>query len=117
MFKPALEVLEDRTMPTNFSLLPPEINSALLFAGAGSGPLSAAASAWDGLAVELNSAAASFASVPSGLVAGPSAPTTSVVTTAAAWDGLANFPRSPINLLADLNALAGLLLVHGNYPN
>ncbi len=52
----------------NFSVLPPEVNSASMYAGAGSGPMLAAAAAWDGLAAELNSAAASFASTTSGLV-------------------------------------------------
>lgn len=52
----------------NFSTLPPEINSALIFGGAGSEPMSAAAVAWDQLAMELASAAASFNSVTSGLV-------------------------------------------------
>jgi PPE-repeat protein len=53
----------------NFSVLPPEINSALIFAGAGSGPMLAAAAAWDGLANELDAAAESFSSVTSGLAA------------------------------------------------
>ena len=52
----------------NFSVLPPEVNSAQMYTGAGSAPLVAAASAWDGLASELGSAAASFHSVTSGLV-------------------------------------------------
>jgi hypothetical protein len=51
----------------NFSVLPPEINSLRIFAGAGSGPMLAAAAAWDGLADELASAATSFTSVTSGL--------------------------------------------------
>ena len=51
----------------NFSVLPPEINSALMFSGAGSGPMLQAAAAWDGLASELDTAAQSFASVTSGL--------------------------------------------------
>jgi PPE-repeat protein len=51
----------------NFSVLPPEVNSALIFAGSGSGPMLAAATAWSGLADELGSAAASFSSVTSGL--------------------------------------------------
>lgn len=34
----------------NFSVLPPEINSGRMFFGAGSGPMLAAAAAWDGLA-------------------------------------------------------------------
>src|ERR1700742_4023675 len=52
----------------SFVVLPPEINSALMFAGAGSGPMLAAATAWDGLASELGSAATAFGSVTSGLV-------------------------------------------------
>ena len=40
-------------MVLDFSWLPPEINSARIFAGAGSGPLFVAASAWDGLATDL----------------------------------------------------------------
>ncbi|WP_263988157.1 PPE family protein, partial [Mycobacterium conspicuum] len=37
-------------MVLDFARLPPEINSARIFAGAGSGPLHVAATAWDGLA-------------------------------------------------------------------
>jgi PPE-repeat protein len=55
----------------DFALLPPEINSGRMYAGPGSGPMLAAAAAWDGLATELHSAAASYASVTSGLAAGP----------------------------------------------
>jgi PPE-repeat protein len=51
----------------NFSVLPPEVNSARMHVGAGSGPILAAAAAWDGLADELGSAATSFGSVTSGL--------------------------------------------------
>jgi PPE-repeat protein len=51
----------------NFSVLPPEVNSARMYVGAGSGPMLAAAAAWDGLAGEFGSAAASFGSVTSGL--------------------------------------------------
>ncbi|MGA7053048.1 MAG: PPE family protein [Mycobacterium sp.] len=53
-------------IPT-FTLFPPEINSALIFGGAGSGPLFSAASAWDWLASDLASSASSFQSVVSGL--------------------------------------------------
>jgi hypothetical protein len=52
----------------NFMVLPPEINSVLMFSGAGSAPMLEAAAAWDGLASELGSAASSFSSVTSGLV-------------------------------------------------
>ncbi|MBS9536228.1 PPE family protein [Mycobacterium sp. M1] len=53
---------------TGFSGLPPEAVSGRLYAGAGSGPLVAAASAWDRLAATLGSAASSYSSVVSGLV-------------------------------------------------
>ncbi len=54
----------------NFSVLPPEINSLRIFAGTGSGPMLAAAAAWDGLADELSTAAAAVSSVTSGLTGG-----------------------------------------------
>jgi PPE-repeat protein len=54
-----------------FGMLPPEINSGLMYAGPGSGPMMAAATAWDGLAADLNSAAASSGSMISGLTEGP----------------------------------------------
>ncbi|HEY2500922.1 MAG TPA: PPE domain-containing protein [Mycobacterium sp.] len=55
----------------DFAALPPEINSGRMYAGAGSGPMLAAAAAWDTLAAELHSAASSYQSVMSGLIAGP----------------------------------------------
>lgn len=58
-------------MIPEFSWLPPEINSALIFGGAGSGPLLTAASAWDGLAQDLQASATSFHSVIVELTAGP----------------------------------------------
>lgn len=54
----------------DFAMLPPEINSGRIYAGPGSGPLVAAAEAWDGLAAELHSAANAYQSVISGLTAG-----------------------------------------------
>jgi len=54
----------------DFAILPPEINSGRMYAGPGSGPMLAAAAAWDGLGTELQSAAASYTSVISGLTAG-----------------------------------------------
>ena len=51
----------------NFSVLPPETNSARMFSGAGSAPMLNAAAAWDRLASELGSAASSFSSITSGL--------------------------------------------------
>jgi PPE-repeat protein len=55
----------------DFALLPPELNSARMYAGPGSRPMLAAASAWDGLAADLESAASSYRSAISGLTSGP----------------------------------------------
>jgi PPE-repeat protein len=54
----------------HFARLPPEINSALIFAGPGAAPLLAAAKAWNGLAEDLASSASSFFSVTSDLANG-----------------------------------------------
>ncbi|RFZ08693.1 putative PPE family protein PPE29 [Mycobacterium marinum] len=54
----------------DFGALPPEINSARMYFGPGSGPLLAAAAAWGELAGELYATAASYQSVISGLTAG-----------------------------------------------
>ena len=51
----------------DFSVLPPEINSARMYSGPGAGPLMAAATVWDELATELDSTAASYSSVISEL--------------------------------------------------
>jgi PPE-repeat protein len=47
----------------SFMMFPPEVNSSLMYSGAGSGPLMAAASAWDELAADLEATAASYQSV------------------------------------------------------
>ncbi|WP_152978974.1 PPE domain-containing protein, partial [Mycobacterium intracellulare] len=44
----------------DFAVLPPEINSARMYAGPGSGPMLAAAMAWDELAAALQSTADSY---------------------------------------------------------
>lgn len=49
--------------PMDFGALPPEINSARMYAGAGAGPMMAAGAAWNGLAAELGTTAASYESV------------------------------------------------------
>jgi PPE-repeat protein len=51
----------------DYGAFPPEINSARMYAGPGAGSMLAAAAAWDGLAADLNSTAASYGSVISGL--------------------------------------------------
>ncbi len=53
----------------SFLTFPPEINSSLLFSGAGGAPMLAAAASWEGLAGELGSAAQSFSSVTADLAA------------------------------------------------
>ncbi len=54
----------------DFGALPPEINSGRMYAGPGSGPLLAAAAAWEGLAADLRSTATSYQSVVSELTSG-----------------------------------------------
>ena len=44
----------------SFMIFPPEINSGLMYSGAGSGPLMAAASAWDELAADLEASASAL---------------------------------------------------------
>jgi PPE-repeat protein len=55
----------------DFGALPPEINSGLMYAGPGSGPMMAAAAAWTSLAAELSTAASSYQAVISELTGGP----------------------------------------------
>jgi len=55
----------------DFAALPPEFNSARMYAGPGAGPMLAAAAAWNGLAADLSSAASSYGSVVSALTGGP----------------------------------------------
>lgn len=47
----------------DFGALPPEVNSARMYSGPGSGPLLAAASVWNGLTAELDSAAIDYEKV------------------------------------------------------
>ena len=51
----------------DFTFLPPEINSARMYTGPGSGSLLAAAGSWDSLAAELDITAQTYESVLSGL--------------------------------------------------
>ncbi|OBI17746.1 hypothetical protein A5712_23495 [Mycobacterium sp. E2327] len=69
----------------DFAALPPEINSARMYTGPGSGPLLAAATAWDGLAAALHAAASSYQSEVAALTAGPwLGPTSGLMAAAAA---------------------------------
>jgi hypothetical protein len=58
-------------------------------------------------------------SVPSlGITFGTATPSNDFPTTiwTLEYDGFADFPQYPIDFLADLNALAGIVFVHGAYP-
>lgn len=71
-------------MVPEFSWLPPEINSARMFAGAGSLPMLVAAAGWDGLAQELQISASSLHSVITGLASTAWSGATSLAMVAAA---------------------------------
>jgi PPE-repeat protein len=66
-----------------FAFLPPEVISAWLYTGPGSGPMLAAASAWESLAADLNSSATSFQSVLSGLTGSWQGPSSTQMATSA----------------------------------
>ena len=55
----------------DFGALPPEINSGRMYSGPGCGSMLAAAAAWDELAADLDSTAASYQSVIADLTGGP----------------------------------------------
>jgi len=68
----------------DFGALPPEVNSGRMYAGAGSGTLVAAATAWDELAAELSTAAASYQATVSELTYGSWRGASSTLMSAAA---------------------------------
>ena len=68
----------------DFGALPPEINSGRMYVGAGAGPMLAAAAAWDELAAELHSTAASYGSTIESLTTGPWSGPSSIAMAAAA---------------------------------
>jgi PPE-repeat protein len=73
----------------DFTFLPPEVNSARMYSGPGSGSLLAAAAGWDSLAVELSTTADGYESVISSLTSldwrGPAA--AAMAATAAPYVG------------------------------
>jgi PPE-repeat protein len=71
-------------MVFDFGALPPEINSGRIYAGPGSAPLIAAATAWDALASELQTTAASYASTISELTTSWQGPSSAAAANAAA---------------------------------
>jgi PPE-repeat protein len=54
----------------SFSLIPPEINSALMYSGAGSGPLLEASTAWSELAADLEATATQYQTAITNLTTG-----------------------------------------------
>ncbi|EFP15059.1 PPE family protein [Mycobacterium tuberculosis SUMu002] len=61
---PATTALDQkRNASVDFGALPPEVNSARMYGGAGAADLLAAAAAWNGIAVEVSTAASSVGSV------------------------------------------------------
>jgi PPE-repeat protein len=68
----------------DFGALPPEINSGRMYVGPGPGPMLAAAAAWDELAAELQSTAASYGSTIESLTVGPWTGPSSITMAAAA---------------------------------
>ena len=71
-------------MVFDFAVLPPEINSGRIYAGPGSAPLIAAATAWDALASELQTTAASYASTIGELTTSWQGPSSTAAASAAA---------------------------------
>lgn len=68
----------------DFALLPPEVNSGRMYAGAGAGPLLAAASAWDALGAELQTAGLAYESILTELSSGWAGPSATAMAAAAA---------------------------------
>ena len=67
-----------------FAMFPPEINSGLMYAGPGAGPMTAASAAWDALADDLYLAAAGYGYVVSDLTSSWLGPSSVSMATAAA---------------------------------
>ncbi len=95
----------------SFAVLPPEVTSAQMYSGAGSGPMLAAAASWNGLGSELGAAAESFSSVTSDLVSGSwrgaaSAAMATVATQYAQW--LSTAAAQAVGAAAHAKAIAGV---------
>jgi PPE-repeat protein len=71
-------------MVFDFGALPPEINSGKIYSGPGSTPLLAAATAWDALASELQTTAASYGSTIGELTSSWQGPSSEAAASAAA---------------------------------
>ena len=97
----------------DFAGLPPEINSAQMYSGPGSAPMLSAATAWNAMAAEMRSAAASYGSVVAALTSqswlGPSSTSMvavrslvdpmEIVTVTESWVGATCTRRIPGTLI------------------
>ncbi|MBS4727706.1 PPE domain-containing protein [Mycobacterium sp. SM1] len=81
----AIPQTQGQGLVADFAAVPPEIHSTRMHTGPGSGPMLAAAAAWDELASELNWAAAGCDSVVSGLKGGRSALATAAAAPYLRW--------------------------------
>jgi PPE family len=79
----AAGLADSHEIATDFGGSPPEINSERMYSGPGSGPMSAAAAAWDGLACRLFDVAAGYRSVTARLEDGWHGPTATAMIQAA----------------------------------
>lgn len=68
----------------DFASLPPEVNSGLMYAGTGSGPMLAAAAGWEAVAAQLESTASGYAAELAGLTGQAWSGPSSLLMTAAA---------------------------------
>ncbi|MEB3062068.1 PPE domain-containing protein [[Mycobacterium] zoologicum] len=68
----------------DFAFLPPEVNSGRMYTGAGAGPMLAAASCWDALGAELNSAGLAYESILAELCTSWTGPSAQTMAAAAA---------------------------------
>ncbi|WP_101953435.1 PPE family protein [Mycobacterium intracellulare] len=68
----------------DYGALPPEVNSGRMYSGPGSGPMLAAAAAWDGLAIELYTTAATYNSLIAELTGVWMGPASATMATASA---------------------------------
>jgi PPE-repeat protein len=93
----------------DFATLPPEVNSARMYAGPGPGPMLAAASAWDGLAAELQSTAASYRAAISELTGGPWLGSSSASMAAAAYEAAFTMTVPPAVIAANRSLLMTLI--------
>jgi PPE-repeat protein len=92
----------------DFAILPPEINSGRMYAGPGSGPMLAAAQAWDGLADELYTAAGAHQLAIADLTDSWSGPSSAAMTEAASSYGawLSSAAAQAAQTAAQANAAA-----------